>query len=113
MAEWPDLGELKQLLDITSDDWDGDDDETRLTRVLSSAIEHAKELIAGTVAAYDDLFTDPTSKHAQLALRVAELLATRPAADSTSGGRSSLTRVLEDPTIKRLLFGQRRRFGIA
>lgn len=113
MAEWPDLDELKQLLDITSDDWDGDGDGTRLARVLSSAIDHAKELIAGTVDAYDDLYEDPTSRHAQLALRVAELLATRPAADVTIGGRSSLPRVLEDPTIKRLLFGQRRVFGIA
>lgn len=102
MATWPGLDELKQLLDITSADFDGDDDGTRLTRLRQAAIQHTKEVIAGTVAAYDDLYDAPTHKHAQAALRVAELLAERP--DDAPG---------KDPTLRRLLFGQRRRFGVA
>lgn len=110
MAEWPDLGELKQLLDINTDasdesSWDGDDDGSRLTRVLSSAIDQTKVRIAGTVDAYDAAFTEPTSAHAQGALRLAELIATRPTATPAS--------LMSDPTFRASLYGSRRRFGIA
>lgn len=102
MADWPELDELKQLLDITSEDWDGDGDGTRLTRLLSAAIDYVKEVVAGTIAAYDDLYTNPTDRHAQAALRVGELLATRPE-----------PALREDATLRRLLFGSRRVFGVA
>lgn len=97
MVQWPDTAELKQVLDITSEDWDD-----TLDRVMASAIDTTKEMIVGTVTAYDARYTEPTDKHAQAALRMAELIATRP--EATPG---------QDPTIRRLLFGQRRRFGVA
>lgn len=105
MAAWPELDELKQVLDVTSDDWDGDgeyDESTRLTRLLQAAIDHTKELIAGSVDLYDGLYLEPKTKHAQLALRIGELLASRPVAE-----------VGLDPTVRRLLYGQRRAFGVA
>ena len=104
MADWPELDELKQLLDITSDDWDGDSDDTRLTRVLASAIDLTKAKIAGTVETFDDVLTDPTDAQSQAALRLAELLATRPTGPDAA---------LRDPTFMRLLFGSRRAFGVA
>jgi hypothetical protein len=107
MAVWPALDELKQLLDITSEDWDGDDDygeTTRLTRCLSAAIDRIKTEIAGTVAAFDELYDEPTDRMSQAALRMAELLATRPDLGDRAG---------QDPTLRRLLYGYRRRFGVA
>jgi len=109
MAAWPDLEELKQVLDVTSDDWDGDADNTRFTRLLAAAIDGVKARIGGTPAGYDVLYTEPTDGHAQAALRLAELLAVRPAGDQVLVGAT----VREDPTLERLLFGQRHRFGVA
>jgi hypothetical protein len=107
--EWPQLDELKQVLDVTSEDWDGDADETRLTRLVAAAIDRIKIEIAGTTAAYDDRYTEPLGMHSQAALRMAELLATRPAEERQLVG----SRPSHDPTIRRLLYGQRRRFGVA
>jgi hypothetical protein len=109
-VDWPDLTELKQVLDVTSEDWDGDDDDTRLTRLLSAAIDQTKVMVGGTVDAYDELYASPTAAHSQAALRVAELLATRPTAGPAGFVNS---RPDYDPTIRRLLFGSRRRFGVA
>ena len=39
MATWPDLAALKQTLDVSGDDWDG---EHHLTGVLAAAIEQVK-----------------------------------------------------------------------
>jgi hypothetical protein len=105
MAAWPTLDELKQILDITSEDWDGDSDGTRLTRVLASAIDRIKAEVAGTVALFDEVYDEPTDSIAQAALRMAELIATRP--DQT------VPRPGQDPTIRRLLYGSRRVFGVA
>jgi hypothetical protein len=104
MAEWPELEELKQLLDITSEDWDGDDDDTRLTRVLASAIDRIKAEVAGSVEYFDEIITEPSDSVAQAALRMAEIIATRP--DAVQGR-------LGDPTVLRLLKGSRRSFGVA
>jgi hypothetical protein len=104
MADWPELVELKQLLDITSEDWDGDSDDTRLTRVLASAIDRIKAEVAGSVDYFDEIILEPSDSVAHAALRLAELIATRP--DSVPTG-------LGDPTILRLLKGSRRSFGIA
>lgn len=109
-VDWPDLDEVKQVLDVTSEDWDGDDDDTRLTRLLAAAIDHTKEMIGGTVDGYDALYDAPTAKHAQACLRVCELLATRPTEASSAFVNS---RPSSDPTLRRLLFGQRHRFGVA
>lgn len=111
MADWPDLDELKQLLDITSEDWDGDANDTRLTRVLASAIDRTKAEVAGSVEAFDDVITDPSDSVAQAALRLAELIATRPDANVSRAGSDRV--LLQDPTYLRLLKGSRRSFGIA
>lgn len=100
MAEWPDLAELKQTLDVTSEDWDGDDDGTRLTAVLSSAIDVVKD----DVGAWDDETDEPTDRQARAALRMAELIALRPDASAEHSN---------DPTYLRLLKGSRRKFGVA
>ncbi len=104
MADWPELDELKQLLDITSEDWDGDSDDTRLTRVLASAIDRVKADVAGSVENFDDVITEPSDSVAQAALRYAELTATRPENVPNAG---------QDQTYLRLLKGSRRAFGVA
>ena len=103
MAAWPELDELKQLLDITSEDWDGEPEEygeeTRLTRLLDAAIAKVKADV-GDWGEEDE----PDTRLAQAALRMAELLALKP--ELAAG-------TVADPTYRRLLFGHRRRFGIA
>lgn len=96
MADWPDLAELKRVLSVDMDDFD-----TTLARDLASAINHVK----GGVGSWDDDADTPTDKQARAALRMAELLATRP-----EGGTAE---ALRDPTYMRLMTGQRRRFGIS
>lgn len=104
MSTWPQLDELKQLLDITSDDWDGTDgdygDTTRLSRLLEAAIAYVK----ARVGDWDDLLDEPTASQAQAALRMAELLAQRPEATPQT---------VHDRTVERLLVGSRRKFGVA
>lgn len=97
---WPELDELKQLLDITSLDWDGDLDETRLTRLLAAAIAQVKT----DVGDWDELVDVPDAALAQAALRKAELLAQRP---------DSAGNVANDPVYRNLILGHRRRFGTA
>lgn len=97
---WPQLDELKQLLDITSDEWDGEDeygDDTRLSQILAAAIERVK----ADVGHWDEAYDEPDARLARAALRMAELLSTRPeSADA-------------DTTYRRLLAGHRRVFGVA
>ena len=103
MAAWPELDELKQLLDITSEDWDGDGEDeeepTRLSRLLAAAIDKVK-FDVGNWADEDE----PDDRLAQAALRMAELLALKP--ELASG-------TVADPTYRRLLQGHRRKFGFA
>lgn len=92
---WPDLAELKRVLDVTSDDWDD-----TLERNLAAAIDDVKLAVGD----WDDGSDAPDEKLAAAALRRAELLSLRPdAADATR----------QDPTYVRCLYGRRRRFGIA
>jgi len=105
MVEWPDLEELKQVLDVTSTDWDGAEDEydfgpTRLTRLLAAAIARVK-LDVGQWDEYED---EPDEALAQAALRMAELMALRPEVAANA---------ITDPTYSRLIYGHRRRFGVA
>jgi hypothetical protein len=102
MIDWPQLDELKQVLDVTSDDWDGDGDyeETRLTRLLAAAIFKVKTDVGG----WDEYVDVPDASLSQAALRMAELMALRP--EAAAG-------VVGDPTYQRLLHGHRRSFGIA
>jgi hypothetical protein len=103
MAAWPELDELKQLLDLTEEHWDGEAEEygepTRLTRLLDAAIEKVK----ADVGDWTDT-DEPDTRLAQAALRMAELLALKP--ELAAG-------TVTDPTYRRLLFGHRRRWGIA
>ncbi len=95
MADWPGPDELKQVLDVQSEDWD----ET-LDRVLSAAIEQVKH----DVGTWDDDVDEPDDSLSQAALRMAELLALRP--EAAAQART-------DPTYARLLKGHRRRFAVA
>lgn len=105
MASWPELDELKQVLNVSEDaseasPWDGDDDGTRLTRLLATAIAQTKS----DIGRWDE-DDDPTDAQAQAALRLAELLAQRPGAPVRS--------LLLDPTYLACLKGSRRTFGVA
>ncbi len=96
MAQWPDANELKQVLDIESSDWDD-----TIDRVLASAILKVKL----DVGHWDDYEDEPDDSLAQAALRMGELIGTRPGTDAKELG--------QDPTYKALLSGHRRVFGIA
>lgn len=98
--DWPDTAELKQVLDVTSGDWDD-----MLDRIRLAAIDKVKLDTYGTVAAYDAAKPEgPDSNESQAALRMAELLSLKPEA---------AVGVVTDPTYNRLLYGHRRSFGIA
>jgi hypothetical protein len=94
MATWPDAAELKQVLNVESDDWD-----QTLDRVLAAAVTRVK----GDVGDWDDDVDEPDDNLAQAALRMGELLALRPEAAVDS---------IKDPTYSRLLAGHRRVFGV-
>lgn len=111
MAAWPELDELKQVLDSDPEfsGWDGDTGEeagTRLTALLNAAIEHVQQETG------QDTET-PSYGLRQAALRLAELMALKPevaaAVASTGRGYASFT---ADPAYQSYLFGQRRSFGI-
>lgn len=101
MATWPELDELKQVLDVESSDWDGDYDGTRLTRLLATAIDHVKQETG------QDTET-PSDGLAQAALRLAELMALKPEVIAAVSRGSAIV----DPTYEACLYGQRRVFGI-
>lgn len=105
MGAWPELDELKQVLDVTSDDWDGLPDsgteETRLSRLLATAIAHVK----ADVGDWDEDVDVPDANLSQAALRMAELIALKPEIAAQVGSA--------DPTYNRLLFGHRRTFGLS
>jgi hypothetical protein len=103
---WPELDELKQVLDITSEDWDGAEDEydlgpTRLTRLLAAAIARVKR----DVGSWDEYEDEPDESLAQAALRMAELMAARP--------ESSTNDLSKDAAYQSHIHGHRRRFAIA
>jgi hypothetical protein len=97
-ADWPLIDELKQVLNVESEDWDGDMDGTRLTGVLDSAITHVKREVGFTD--YEDV---PTAGMARAALRMAELMALRP---------ESAAEADKDPVYRMHLYGEHRRWGI-
>ena len=96
MADWPDAEELKQVLDITSEDW-----EDTVDRVLASAVARVKL----DVGNWDEDEDEPDDNLAQAALRMGELISTRPSVPVSS--------LAADPDYRTLLTGHRRRFGIA
>lgn len=90
--EWPALAELKQVLDVTSDDWD-----THLERVLAAAIHQVKL----DVGDWDEASDQPDDDLAQAALVKAEILS------NTTTDTEVLKRRYQG-----LMKGHRRRFGI-
>lgn len=104
-VDWPDLAELKQVLDVETDVWDGAPDtgmgETRLTRLLDAAISQVKS----DVGNWDEDADWPDASLSQAALRMAELLALKPELAAVAA-RS-------DPTYMRLMVGKHRRWGIS
>jgi hypothetical protein len=95
VCDWPTLDELKQVLDITSDDW-----EVTAERVLESAIYETKIRVGD----WDEFLDTPDCALAQYALRLAELISLRPEAAANT---------ITDPTLERLMRGHRRKFGVA
>jgi hypothetical protein len=90
---WPTTAELKQRLDITSDDWDD-----QLDRLLAAAIAETKQRVGNWVEDYDR----PDEAVSQSALELAvEVAQTGEAAASSVASKS-----------RHLLYGKRRRFGI-
>ena len=96
MADWPGPDELKQLVDVTSEDWD----ET-LDRVLASAIYHVRH----DIGVPDTESFEPDDSLAQAALVAAEVLSQRTEA--------SRAQPITDPRYLTLLKGHRRRFSVA
>ena len=97
MATWPDTAELAQVLNVENvGDW-----QVTLDRVMASAIAYVKLKSGAWVEGTDS----PDDMLAQAALRMAEMMAQRP-----SGGAEEFG---DDPTFLRLMYGHRRRFGIA
>lgn len=94
MADWPDAAELKQVLNVESDDWD-----LTLDRVLAAGIHRVKS----DVGDWDEDVDIPDENLAGAALRMGELLALRPEAAVDS---------IKDPTYDRLMAGHRRVFGV-
>ena len=96
MADWPGPDEVKQVLDITSEDWDDVVD-----RVLSAAIYHVKH----DVGQWDDDVDEPDDSLSQAALVAAEVLSERT--------ESARLNPVTDPRYLMLLKGHRRRFAVA
>ena len=88
---WPTVAELKQRLDVTSDDWD-----SQLARLLAGAVDVTKARVGDWVEDYDE----PDEAQSQSALELAVELAQNGTPEP--GPTKS----------KALLFGKRRRFGI-
>lgn len=104
MAQWPEVEEVANLLDLGSDEWI----EEHLQHALDAAIEGVKIDVAGSVAAYDgaDPPLEPTEMQRQAALRAVAVLRVNAPDD---GWRN----VHDDHIYQSLIFGQRRSFGVA
>ena len=94
--EWPTVDELKQLLDVTSDDWDA-----TLDLQLDAAIAQVKV----DVGAWDDLVDIPDASLGRAAIRLAVLL--------RSNAEQSTALLTNDPIYQRAMKGHHRRFAIS
>jgi hypothetical protein len=95
-TDWPLVGELKQLLDITGSEWDDE-----LDRQVAAAIAQVKL----DVGDWDEMTDLPDESLAQAAIRMAVLM--RANADTGTTGLG------DDPIYRALLKGHRRRFPFA
>lgn len=97
MADWPDTEELAKVVDVSNvADW-----QTTLDRVLASAIYNVKQ----DVGDWDEYVDVPDKALAQAALRMAELIASRPGIP--------VARLSGDATYRACLKGHRRQFPVA
>ena len=94
MADWPELAELKQKLDITSTDWD-----EHLERLLEASIEQVQKDIGEDV-------DEPTASLSHAALLLAVNI-------GATEGEPDLSAAARSPKYQRLLKGHRVRFGVA
>jgi hypothetical protein len=95
MADWPQPDELKLVIDFTADDQD-----LTLDRLLAAAIARVKT----DVGDWDEDVDQPDEALSAAALRMAELISSRPEA---------VRERFKDVTYSLLLKGHRRRFGVA
>ncbi len=104
MADWPDVEELKRVLNyqVTETAYPEDDilGEVTIPRVLASAIARVQSETG--VWAEDQ---EPTDNQAAAALRMALLMAQNLEAPATT--------LSHDPVYAALLFGSRQRFGFS
>ncbi len=100
MAAWPALADLKQTLDVTTTDWDG---EAHLAGVLAAAIEQVKL----DVGDWDEAVDVPSSSLSRAAMLLAVRIAKAPAE-----APEAVTTARTDTAYHRLLKGHRRRFAI-
>jgi len=96
VIDWPTLDELKQTLDVTSDDWDD-----QLHRQLEASIEQVKRDIGD----WDEAEDEPDGELSHAALRLAVL--------GRSNAEAPTTLLTNDPVYQRYIKGHRRRFPIA
>lgn len=95
MADWPDVDELKQILDVTSADFD-----PHLEGLMDAGIARVKR----DVGSWDEDADEPDEQLAKAALRAAVLMQVNGADGSEVGA---------DPRYQSLIKGHRREFGIA
>ncbi len=116
MIEWPELDELKQVLDVDPQTvaWDGAEDSglspTRLSRLLAAAIAHVK----AEVGNWNEIIDTPDEGLAAAALRMAELMALKPeVAAAVAGSGVTAAAVAGDPVYRAYMYGKHRRFGFS
>jgi len=94
-GEWPEVDELKKLLDVSEDDFDH-----QLDRNLDAAIEQVKK----DVGDWDEATDEPDASLAQAALLLAIRIAKAPSVAPAT--------LVHDVDYGRLLKGHRRRFSV-
>lgn len=99
---WPTLEELKQTLDVTTTDWDG---ENHLQGVLDAAIENVKL----DVGDWDETSDVADAKLSRAAMLLAVRIAKAPAEASEATVWANRR---QDTAYQTLLSGRRRRFAI-
>jgi folate-binding Fe-S cluster repair protein YgfZ len=94
-VDWPDLDELKAVLDVSGDDWND-----HLSGLMTAAIEKVK----GDVGSWDESLDSPDARLAKAALRAAAIM-------QVNAGSPEAVDL--DPVYTGYLKGHRRVFGFA
>lgn len=98
MAAWPDVEEVIRLLDIGDQEW--------IEEHLENALEAAIEYVKTDVGDWDEYVDIPTTKMRQAALRAVAVMRVNAPDD---GWRA----LASDRIYRSLMFGHKRRFGVA